>query len=163
RDELSELQRAFDQVFPPRLFAHAQPGAVWQVLGAGRKHAPIEAWLRHPALGGRAASLLGARRVQLLQDTILCKPPRVGRPVEWHKDCAYPGYREPAHSLSVRLALTACTLESGCLQVLDGSHAWGWRGRPSILNDDRVRDALDQLPPALRERVEPSRRTLELE
>jgi hypothetical protein len=161
--QVGELEREFDYVFPPALFAHAQAGQVWQVLGAARKHAPVERWLHMEALGRRAAALLGAERVRLLQDTLVCKPPKKGGVIEWHQDYAYTGYLEPAQSLSVRLALTPCTVESGCLQVLDGSHRWGWRGKPRILDDDRVRDALDQLPPELRARVDESRRTVELQ
>ncbi len=158
-----ELERAFDQVFPPLLLRHAQPQQVFQILGAGEKFPAVAAWLRHEALARRAAELLGSSRVQLLQDTFLCKPARIGGTVDWHQDYTYTGYLDPPSSLSVRLALSACTVESGCLQVLDGSHRWGWQGRPRILNDDRVRDALDQLPPELRLRVDGAKRTLELE
>jgi ectoine hydroxylase-related dioxygenase (phytanoyl-CoA dioxygenase family) len=161
--ELSALVKSFDQVFPELLFAHAQAGQVWQVLGAARQHPSVEKWLHHPALARRAAALLGATRVQLLQDTFLCKPPKKGGIVDWHQDYVYTGYLDPPRSASVRLALTACTAESGCLQVVDGSHRWGWQARPSLFNDDRVRSTLDQLPPELREKVAPDTRTLELQ
>jgi phytanoyl-CoA hydroxylase len=161
--ELAEVEQAFDYQFPPALFARARPGEVWQLLGAARRHPPIARWLEHPALGARAASLFGADRIQLLQDTLICKPPRVGGPIEWHQDYSYTGYLEPARSLSVRLSLTACSVDTGCLQVLDGSHLWQWRGRSTILSDDRVRDALDQLPPELAALVPSAQRTLELE
>jgi ectoine hydroxylase-related dioxygenase (phytanoyl-CoA dioxygenase family) len=163
RAAVGELERAFDQVFPPAMFAHAQPGQVWQILGTARKYPTVDNWLHHDALGRRAAEILGATRIQLLQDTFLCKPPRLGGSVEWHQDYAYTGYLEPPNSLSVRLALTACTVESGCLQVVDGSHRWDWRGRAHIFSEDRVRDASHQLPPELAAQIASHTQTIELE
>jgi ectoine hydroxylase-related dioxygenase (phytanoyl-CoA dioxygenase family) len=160
---LRELEASFDRVFPRPMMSRAREGDAWQVLGAARHHAPVWSWLRNDALASRAAALMGATRVQLLQDTFLCKPPRVGGAIDWHQDYVYTGYLEPARAVSVRLALSACTVESGCLQVLDGSHRWGWRAQPRILADNRVRDTLDDLPEELRSRVEESTRTLELE
>jgi phytanoyl-CoA hydroxylase len=160
---LGELEAAFDRVFPRAMMAHARGGEAWQVLGAARHHAPVLSWLRHAALAARAAQLMGAARVQLLQDTFLCKPPRVGGAIDWHQDYVYTGYLEPARAVSVRLALSACTVESGCLEVLDGSHRWGWRAQPRILAEQRVRDTLDELPDELKRRVPEVTRTLELQ
>lgn len=82
--------------------------------------------VRDAEIGRRVAGLLGCPRVQLLQDTALVKPPRSSARVEWHQDHTYTGFIEEC--VSVRLALTACTEESGCLRVIDASHRAGARG-----------------------------------
>lgn len=99
------------------------------------------------AVAARVAALLGAPCMQLLQDTALVKPPRSDARVEWHQDHTYTGFIE--ESVSVRLALTDCTLESGCLRVLDGSHRSGFRSDSRALQALEVSDDSRHMPPGL--------------
>jgi ectoine hydroxylase-related dioxygenase (phytanoyl-CoA dioxygenase family) len=84
---------------------------------------------------------------------------RGGR-VEWHQDYTYTGYLDPPSSLSVRLALSECSLATGCLQVLDGSHRWGRSPPTRALTEERV---VDLLPPEFGARIAESTRALEIE
>src|SRR5262249_37298754 len=79
-----------------------------------------------------------------LQDTALVKPPLSPARVEWHQDHTYTGFIEEC--ASVRLALTDCTLLSGCLRVLDGSHRSGFRGDLRALRAEEVSDDSGQMP-----------------
>jgi ectoine hydroxylase-related dioxygenase (phytanoyl-CoA dioxygenase family) len=168
-ERVVELERAFDVVYPPRIY-QARPAAaiavsagdVWQILGRCRGDAVLAGALADAALAGRACALLDARRVKLLQDTLLLKPPRTGGPVDWHQDYTYTGYLEPPRAVSLRLALSECSRDTGCLEVLDGSHRWGFRAAPRIFRDERVRDVLGELPPELAARVDSSVRPVEL-
>jgi ectoine hydroxylase-related dioxygenase (phytanoyl-CoA dioxygenase family) len=82
--------------------------------------------------------------VQLLQDTALIKPPDSEARVEWHQDHTYTGFIE--ETVSVRLALTDCTLESGCLRVLDQSHLHGFRGGLRAFRSLEVSDDSRHMP-----------------
>jgi ectoine hydroxylase-related dioxygenase (phytanoyl-CoA dioxygenase family) len=79
--------------------------------------------------------------------------------VEWHQDHTYTGYLEPAAMVSVRLALTDCNLDNGCMNVLDGSHRWGLIGERQILSATSVADSL---PAEWAERARDLTRPIEL-
>jgi hypothetical protein len=59
---------------------------------------------------------------------LMQKEPRVGGAWEWHQDFGY-WYKNqfmfPDQMLSVMIALSECTIENGCLQVIKGSHQLG--------------------------------------
>ncbi|MDP6943170.1 MAG: phytanoyl-CoA dioxygenase family protein, partial [Myxococcota bacterium] len=84
---------------------------------AVRGHPALDAWLRSGAVGALARAALDARRVRLLQDAVLHKPAGCAGVVPWHCDHTYVGYLRPARVVSVRVALTPSTPESGCLEV----------------------------------------------
>ncbi len=141
-DAVEALVQACDAVCPPASYTAAEPGGpVVERIAASRAHPVLARAATDPTLARHAAEALGCRRVQLLQDTLLIKPPGAGR-VAWHQDDTYTGFLEPAGSVSVRVALTDCTVESGCLHVLDGSHRWGLVGPLSILSATSVTDTL---------------------
>ncbi|HMG57656.1 MAG TPA: phytanoyl-CoA dioxygenase family protein, partial [Kofleriaceae bacterium] len=122
--------------------AAALPGQVWEVAGISQISPPIAEHARDAAVARHAAEALGCARVQLLQDTVLVKAAEIGGAVAWHQDHAYTGYLDPARVVSVRLALTDCRLDNGCLEVIDGSHAWGLLGDVRALTETHVADAL---------------------
>jgi ectoine hydroxylase-related dioxygenase (phytanoyl-CoA dioxygenase family) len=152
-DRVSELERAVDEIYqahPP-----APAGQVWEVAGISRISAPIAAHARDAAIAQRAAEALGCARVKVLQDTVLVKAAGIGGPVAWHQDHTYTGYIDPARAVSVRLALTDCRLDNGCLEVIDGSQAWGLLGDVRALTETHVADALGPAALHWQDRVTP--------
>ncbi len=139
-ERVADLERALDAIYavsPP-----APRGAGWE-LPSISVHSPVIAGhARDPSIARRAADALGCASVQLLQDTVLVKPGGGGGVVAWHQDHTYTGYLDPPRVVSVRLALTECAPASGCMEVIDGSHAWGPIGDVRALTESRVEDAL---------------------
>jgi phytanoyl-CoA hydroxylase len=138
---LAELSDAFDRVLPPA--SYERPNLpVAESTGASRTQPAIARYVADAGIAAHAARALGCRRVQLLQDTLLLKPPGGGGRLEWHQDHTYTGYLEPAALVSVRLALTDCNRDNGCMNVLDGSHTWGLVGERKILTAASVAGTL---------------------
>ena len=140
RERVAELAAAVESIeaaLPP-----AAAGQVWEVAHASRISPAIASHTHDAEIARHAAAALGCARVQLLQDTLLVKAARVGGAVAWHQDHTYTGYLSPARVVSVRLALTDDDVERGCLEVIDGSHAWGLLGDVRALTETRVADAL---------------------
>jgi ectoine hydroxylase-related dioxygenase (phytanoyl-CoA dioxygenase family) len=162
---LEALIASFDDALAPWLggAAGGPSGArqLWQLPAASRDRPELLAPLRDE-LGARVAALMGAERLQLLQDTLILKPPRTGAAVELHQDCTYTGFLDPPHTLSVRLSLLGETTADGCLWVVDGSHRWGVQGGYAAFTDRLRGVALDGLPEELRARLESSRQPIEL-
>lgn len=151
RQRAGELERAVDEVYhagPP-----APPGLVWEQASVSRVSAAIAQHAHDAAIARRAAEALGCARVKLLQDTVLVKAASVGGAVAWHQDHTYIGYLAPARAVSVRLALTDCTADNGCLEVISGSHAWGLFGDVRALTERHVADALGPAAARWRDRV----------
>ena len=148
---LAELEAQVDWLYatwPP-----TRPGEVWEVPSVSR--ASPETLGRHthdPVIAEYVARALGCDAVQLLQDTVLVKSASDGAKVAWHQDHIYTGYLRPSQLASVRLALTPCTVESGCLRVIDRSHL----DEPlevKALTESHVADALGDAALALADRV----------
>ena len=139
-DRVRELERAVDEIYDAH--SPAPAGTVWEVAGVSRVSAAIAAHSRDADIAQRAAEVLGCARVKLLQDTVLVKAAGTGGAVAWHQDHTYTGYLDPARAASVRLALTECDRSNGCLEVIDGSHAWGLLGDVRALTESRIADAL---------------------
>lgn len=133
----AEVQRVFPESAAPAARIHER-------VGVGALSPVLAAQVRDAGVGGRIARLLGCPAVQLLQDTALVKPPRSEARVEWHQDHTYTGFI--AECVSVRLALTACTVESGCLRVIDRSHLAGARGDLRALRALEVTDDSGDMP-----------------
>lgn len=159
---VAELERALDAVVPEAAYP-AWAERVVEVAGISRASAALAAHAHTAAIAARAGEVLGATRVQLLQDTALVKPAAHPGAVAWHQDWSYLTYLDRPAVVTVRLALTPCTVASGCLRVLDGSHRWGHHGDDLSFRRDRVEDTLDALPPALRAQAAAAERALELE
>lgn len=159
---VAQLEAALDALIPEASYP-AWGGRVVEVAGASRGAPALAEHARDPDIARRAAHALGARAVQLLQDTVFVKPAAAPARVEWHQDYSYLGYLEPPAIVTARLALTRCSLESGCMRVIDGSHAWGLHGDALAFRRDRVEDTLGTLPPELRDRARQAEVALELE
>ncbi len=139
-ERVQQLEHAVDAIYhagPPAL-----PGQVWEVASVSRISPPIAGHAHDAAIARRAAEALGCARVKILQDTVLVKAASVGGAVAWHQDHTYTGYLDPPNAVSVRLALTDCNLDNGCLEVIDRSHTWGLLGDVRALTETYVADAL---------------------
>jgi phytanoyl-CoA hydroxylase len=140
RQRAEELERAVDQIYgawPP-----VAAGLVWELAGVSRMSAAIAEHVRNAAIAQRVAESLGCARVKLLQDTVLVKAAHIGGAVAWHQDHTYTGYLDPPRAVSVRLALTDCQRDNGCLEVISGSQTWGLLGDVRALTENHVADAL---------------------
>ena len=144
------LSEEVDRIFPASLAASDR---VHEQAGGAQQSPLLGAQVRDQGLAARVAALLACPRVQLLQDTVLVKPPRSPARVEWHQDHTYTGFLDAPAQVSVRLALTPCNRASGCLRVLDGSHALGPRGPLRALRADAVGDDSAHLPEGFEDRV----------
>src|SRR5438105_5687519 len=140
-ERAAALAREVERVFPE---SRAPADRVHERVGVSALSALLAEQARDARLGARVAALLGCPRVRLLQDTALVKPPRSAARVEWHQDHTYTGFLEEC--VSVRMALTDCTLLSGCLRVIDGSHRAGFRGDLRALRALEVSDDSRHMP-----------------
>jgi ectoine hydroxylase-related dioxygenase (phytanoyl-CoA dioxygenase family) len=161
-DRVAELSRALDTVVPPAYYARGLEGRVLELPGVSRGSGTLRSHACDPAVGRLAADALAVARVRLLQDSVLIKAARNAARVEWHQDFTYLGFLEPPRIVTVRLALTTCSLKSGCMRVLDGSHRWGLIGGVRALQAASVESALELLPARLRERAARCEIALEL-
>jgi hypothetical protein len=117
----------------------------------------------HGGVAGIACELLGVSSVRLLQDALLLKPPaRPGGAIALHQDYSYTGYLDRPSGVAVGLALTDATIESGCLHVVDGSHAWGLVGGLHLFAAGLQPELEAQLTPAQRAHVATSTTPLEV-
>ena len=137
---VAELEAAVDAIYAA--YPPAPAGQVWELAGLSRISPAISEHARDAAIACHAAAALGCARIKLLQDTVLVKAAVIGGPVAWHQDHTYTGYLDPAHAVSVRLSLTDCRRDNGCLEVIDASHTWGLLGDVRALTETHVADAL---------------------
>ncbi|MCR9212930.1 MAG: phytanoyl-CoA dioxygenase family protein [Proteobacteria bacterium] len=71
-----------------------------------------------------AATLMQAKKVNLLFDQILVKEPDTSTPTAWHQDYTY--WPVAGNQVSTLwLALDPVTFDSGAVEYLRGSHRWG--------------------------------------
>ena len=137
---VAELEAAVDAIYAA--YPPAPAGQVWELAGLSRISPTLAQHARDAAIACHAAAALGCARIKLLQDTVLVKAAVIGGPVAWHQDHTYTGYLDPAHAVSVRLSLTDCRRDNGCLEVIDASHTWGLLGDVRALTETHVADAL---------------------
>ena len=79
--------------------------------------------IRHPAILDAVQSLIGPD-ILVYHMTLWMKEPRTDAFVSWHQDSTYFGL-SPAEHVTAWVALSPSTLESGCVQVVPGSHHRG--------------------------------------
>jgi ectoine hydroxylase-related dioxygenase (phytanoyl-CoA dioxygenase family) len=158
--DLAELTRIFDDLMTPFATPPGEGRGVVQRPNACRTHTMVLRHLRE-GVAAIACDLLGARSVQLLQDTLLLKRPSAGS-IALHQDYSYTAYLDRPSSLAVGLALTDATRENGCLYVVDGSHTWGLVSGLHLFADELQKDLGRGLPPAQRERVDSAKVPLEV-
>lgn len=145
-EELARMHDVFTTLIPEVTYPRGPDGIVWEVTGASRAYEPLAAIARDARFGALVADALDASRVQLLQDSLLYKPPHDGGPVEWHQDHTYTGYL--SRVVSLRIALLPEDVENGCMRVVDGSHTWGPIGDTRVLTESRVDSIASAISPA---------------
>jgi 2-oxoglutarate-dependent dioxygenase len=62
--------------------------------------------------------------IHLFRDQCFYKPPMIGGEVYMHQDNRY-WHLDPPSALVVFIALDDCTVETGCVHYIKGSHRWG--------------------------------------
>lgn len=155
--ELPPMHAVFAAIIPDDAYPAGPTGIVREVTGAARAYEPLAAIAKDPRFGAIAAQALGARRVQLLQDSLLYKPAREGGAVEWHQDQTYVGFLVPARVIAIRIALHDEDDDNGCMRVVDGSHGWGAVGNVRALSEASVESLVPELEAAQRAAIENAR------
>jgi non-heme Fe2+,alpha-ketoglutarate-dependent halogenase len=82
----------------------------------------LDALVRRPEILDPIESLIGPD-ILCWSTAILIKEPGDGTHVSWHQDLQYWGL-EPGDVVSAWLAVSPATVQSGCMQMLAGSHEW---------------------------------------
>jgi phytanoyl-CoA hydroxylase len=89
----------------------------------------INLWDRHPELSefvlsrrfANIAARLSGYPVRIFTDHALFKEPRTGAKTPWHQDSHYWPHQQKGQQLSLWLALSDATTQSGCLSFLPGT------------------------------------------
>lgn len=100
-------------------------GGVLQVVNIWKQDSLFRKHHSHPQLVEMGRQLSGSTVLRIFHDQILSKPPRNGRPVNWHQDYGYWQMVTPADLITCWVALDDATIANGCMQVVPGSHRWG--------------------------------------
>jgi len=113
-------------------------------------------WTRNPdyapvvvneRLGKVAGRLMGAQSVRFYFDHLLVKEPGSAAPTPWHQDAPY-WPMSGRMCCSIWVALDPVSRQSGAVEYVRGSHAWGKSYAPeSFKGDDRLQnETLEKLP-----------------
>ena len=159
--EIAELDAAIDAAIPPLAYP-AWGAQVIEAAGISQASAAIARHAHDPRVARRAAMLLGATRVRLLQDTVLIKPASNPATIAWHQDYSYLAYLDQPRVVTARIAITPCVVASGCMRVIDGSHLWGLVGDDLTFQRTSVENTFDALPPELQARAQSDEHLIEL-
>jgi len=159
RTDVEQLNRVFDQLMGT---PETQAGSGIQQRPNSSPGNPI--LLRHlyDGLAELVCELLRSSSVQLLQDTLLLKPPATNERIALHQDYSYTGFLDPPTMVSVGLALSDASVEDGCLYVIDGSHRWGLADDFHIFARHLQSQVDGSLSPQQRELVSKSKVPLEV-
>ncbi len=155
--ELAAFHDVFLAVIPELAYPRGPDGIVREVTGVARGYEPLARIAQDPRFGALVAGVLGAQRVQLLQDSLLYKPGYDGGSVEWHQDRTYIGYLVPTQVATLRIALLPEDEDNGCMRVVDRSHHWGEIGIDRSLTASSVASLLPSLTAAQLEQLATAR------
>ncbi len=151
--ELAAFSEVFTSAIPELDYPRGPDGIVRELTGIARGYEPLARIAHDPRFGALVAEVLGAARVQFLQDSLLYKPARDGGSVEWHQDRTYIGYLVPAQVATLRIALLPEDADNGGMRVVDGSHRWGAIGTNQSLTATSVTSLLPTLTAAQQAQV----------
>ncbi|MEO7093661.1 MAG: phytanoyl-CoA dioxygenase family protein [Polyangiales bacterium] len=160
--DIAAFAEVFAAAIPALEYPRGPDGIVRELTGIARGYEPMARIAHDPRFGALVAEVLGAARVQFLQDSLLYKPARDGGSVEWHQDRTYIGYLVPAQVATLRIALAPEDEHNGCMRVVDGSHRWGAIGDNQSLTATSVASLIPTLSAEQQARVADAR-TLALE
>jgi 2-oxoglutarate-dependent dioxygenase len=97
--------------------------SVMQRVNLYRIDDQFDALVRRADILGVVSCILGPN-VQLFRDQCFYKPGRCGGEVYMHQDNRY-WHLDPPLAAVVFIALDECTLQTGCVHYIPGSHRWG--------------------------------------
>ena len=80
----------------------------------------------NPTLALWASQLIGSRKIRLLEDNALYKPPKTGGALRWHQDQSYWPLAQ-ANAVTAWAALDDVHLRNGAMRMAKGSHLLGER------------------------------------
>ena len=155
--DLVAFTEVFTSAIPELDYPRGPDGIVRELTGIARGYEPLARIAYDPRFGALVAEVLGAVRVQFLQDSLLYKPARDGGSVEWHQDRTYIGYLVPAHVATLRIALLPEDEGNGCMRVVDGSHRWGAIGDNQSLTATSVASLIPTLAVEQQAQIERAR------
>ena len=90
---------------------------------------PIRRFVFESPAGEIAARLMGARKVNLVDDHLLIKEPKTSNPTYWHQDQPY--YQFAGEQFcSMWIPLDPVNEENGTMRFVRGSHRWGKQFHP---------------------------------
>ena len=92
---------------------------------------------RHPALLDAVEDLIGPD-VLLWDAALIIKEPGDRKHVSWHQDLTYWGLNSVDDVVSIWLALSPATVESGAMRMIPGSHRGGQLGHRVTVDEDNV-------------------------
>lgn len=107
----------------------ADRGKFFTDHGMFRRHEVFRRFVFSSPAAAICAALMGARKVNLMDDHMLVKEPGTDTPTLWHQDYTYHQI-EGEQFCSLWLALDPTTAENGALRFVKGSHLWGKLYRP---------------------------------
>ena len=105
----------------------------------------------HSSVLDTVSSIIGPD-ILLWDSTFIIKEPGDGRKVSWHQDLTYWGL-DPDDVVSVWLALSQATIESGCMVMIPGSH----KGPIAAHHDSRASDNILSRGQTIAEPIDESR------
>jgi ectoine hydroxylase-related dioxygenase (phytanoyl-CoA dioxygenase family) len=129
-------------------------GGVLQVVNIWKQDSLFRRHHSNERLVAMARQLTGSQTMRIFHDQILSKPPRLGRPVNWHQDYGYWQMVTPPDLITCWCALDDATIANGCMQVVPGSHRWGLIDANTNLAEDDPEAILKKATPPPGERVE---------
>ena len=104
---------------------------------------PFRRFLFDGPLGGIAAEILGAARVDLYDEHLLIKEPGAPAPTYWHHDMPY--FSIEGYDLaSIWLALDPTREHTGALKFAKGSHKWGKLYQPIKIGENKPVDSFNR-------------------
>lgn len=99
------------------------------ILNARTVDADVWDLVTDTALGHAAARLLRTSSVSIIEDQLINKPDH-GSPLNIHQDYSYWTFSTSANTLSCWIALSDITPAMGPVELVRGSHRWGFDDRP---------------------------------
>lgn len=110
-------------------YAAQDQGSFFTDHAMHRRIDPIRRFVSGSPAAEIAALLMGAKKVNLVDDHLLIKEPGTANPTYWHQDQPYYPFTGQQFC-SLWIPLDAATRETGTMRFVRGSHRWGAEFRP---------------------------------
>jgi hypothetical protein len=98
-----------------------------------------------PIIGAIAARLARTKQIRILDDQIICKPPKSTKTtIGWHVDRAYWSTCTSDNLLTAWIPFQDCDESLGPIAVFDGSHKWPGLGNMRSFNNPNLEEIEDK-------------------